>query len=90
MEDLTAKQHAELREAAKLASSMPEISHEIDGMSKTTMQSVFADIRNGTLTPDKAMSYWMEMYSYSRLMKRFETKAALAAPITTTRSVTHG
>jgi hypothetical protein len=79
----TDKELADMRSAAKLASSFPEIEHEIDGMSRSTMLSVFADIRNGTLTPDKAMSYWMEMYSYSRLIKRFETKAALATKVTT-------
>lgn len=78
----TDQQIEELRRAAKLASSMPEIEHEIAGMQATTMSSAFADIRNGTLTPEKAMAYLMELYSYNRLTKRFETKAALAASVT--------
>lgn len=78
----TDAQIEEMRRAAKLASSMPEIEHEINGMQNTTMTQAFAAIRDGTLTPDKAMSYWMELYSYHRLTKRFETKAALAASVT--------
>lgn len=79
---MTDQQLADLRQAAKLASSLPEINQEIDGMTRTTMQQAFGEIRMSTLTPEKAMSYLMELYSYHRLNKRFETKAALAATVT--------
>ena len=80
----------DLRVGAKLASSLPEITAEIEGMRSTVMVKAFNKISNGVLTPDEALSYWMELYSYSRLQKRFETKAAIADRVTETRRMTNG
>jgi hypothetical protein len=78
MTDPTPAQLAELRQAAKLSSSLPEINVEIDKMIKTLTTSVYQAIRKGELTPTEALAYWMEMYSYERLRTRLE-KAALPA-----------
>lgn len=79
-----------LRAAAKLASSMPEIADEVDKMIKSTQNKVFMKINKGELTPDQALSYWMEVFSYVRLLQRFETNVAVADQITNTRRMTDG
>lgn len=79
-----------LRTAAKLASSMPEIADEVAGMVKATQNKVFMKINKGELTPDQALSYWMEVYSYVRLLQRFETNVAVADQITNTRRMSDG
>lgn len=66
----------ELRMKARLASSMPEIENEIGAMRRTVMTRAYADIRAATLTPDKAMAYWFEMFSYERLENRLRDSAA--------------
>lgn len=80
----------QLRVGAKLASSMPEIADEVDKMIKSTQNKVFMKINKGELTPDQALSYWMEVYSYVRLLQRFETNVAVADQITNTRRMTDG
>jgi hypothetical protein len=83
---LTEKQTHDLRVGAKLASSLPEIEEAITRMQEQTMGRVFGHIRGATLTPEMALSYWMEMHSYTRLLKGFQTSAALAdGVIETTR-----
>lgn len=90
MTEMNEKEIHDLRVGAKLASGLPEISEEIASMIATTKNNVYAKIRSGTLTPQEALTAWMEMFSYDRLLKRFETKAALAGQVTETRSVTYG
>ncbi len=81
---LTEAQDFEARRAALLGESLPEVAVEIDTMMRTTMGHVYKLIRDGGLTPDKAMSYWMEMFSYDRLRKRLTDKAASAKAVTET------
>lgn len=83
---LTPEEILALRSAAKLASSLPEITSEIKGMDDTVINRAFGDIRKGTLTPERSMAYLMELYSNNRLLKRMEHSAAAAANITETRS----
>lgn len=81
---LTEATDRDLRRAAMLEDALPEVGQEIDGMMRTTMAHVYKLIRDGGLTPDKAMSYWMEMYGYDRLRKRLTDKAAAAKAVTET------
>jgi len=77
----TPAQVESLREAAYLSTVMPSIDAEIDGMEKTVHVAVYEHIRKGTLTPEAAMNYWMELYSYHRLRHRLTDKAATANTI---------
>lgn len=83
---MTEKEILALRNAAKLAASLPEITAELAAMDATVIGKAFADIRNGSLTADRAVSYLMELYSNNRLRKRMEQSAAEAANVTDTRS----
>lgn len=83
--DPTPAQVQALREAAGLASVMPTIEGQIEAMERSTRHTVFQLIGKGELTPEKAMSYWTEMYSYHRLRTRLNTQAATAST-TITRS----
>lgn len=79
--DPTPAQIEALREAAGLASVMPTIETSIDGMERSVRTLVFQAIAKGELTPEKAMSYWVEMYSYHRLRTRLNTTAAQASTV---------
>lgn len=81
---LTEAQDHEARRAALLGESLPEVAVEIDAMMRSTMLGVYKLIRAGSLTPDQALSYWMEMFSYDRLRKRLTDKAASAKAVTET------
>lgn len=86
----TPEELANLRAAADLQNVMPTLDTEISGMMNSTMQAVFGKIRKGELTDEEALSYWMEMYAYSRLNTRLKDRASLANAITETKEMTHG
>ena len=82
--------HNWAREAAKIAAGMPEIEAEIARMQNHTLATVYRLIRSGSLTPDAALSYWMEMHSYDKLLRGFEKKVSVAEQITETRRLSDG
>lgn len=81
---LTEAEASALRRSAYLADSLPEVNRELDGMTRSTMTKAFKAIRAGTLTPQEAMSYWMELFSYDRLSARLNEQAAVARTVTET------
>lgn len=83
-QELTPEDVEQLRLSAELQSVLPTITGEIDAMSKSVMNRVYIAISKGELTPEEAMSYWMEMYSYHRLTGRLNGRAKLADQVTTT------
>lgn len=76
----------ELRESAALQEVLPTVQKQIDNMKRSAEMRVFKDIREGSLTPDAALSYWMEMYSYSRLSIRLSEQADKANSLVTRRT----
>ena len=74
-----------LRKAANIASAMDDIMPEIDKMMETTMSQVFMKIGKAELTPEDALSYWYEMYSYHRLANRLRSQAKMAEQVTDRR-----
>jgi hypothetical protein len=82
---MTPEEVENLRIAADLQSVLPSITTEIDAMTRSVMNRVYIAIGKGELTPEEAMSYWMEMYSYHRLAGRLNTRAEMANQVVTTR-----
>lgn len=78
------KELADLRSATAVAEVLPELTNQIESMKHTVETNVYAAIRKGALTPEAALSYWMEMYAYNRLGVRMNDMAAPAAQVTTT------
>ena len=75
---------ARLRVAADLDSVMPTLNDEIAQMRNSTEVKVYRAIAEGELTPEEALSYWMEMYAYRRLETRIKEKASQASQVTET------
>jgi hypothetical protein len=86
----TLQEIADLRAAASIQHVLPEILSEIEAMEQSTRTQVFGKLRAGTLTPQEALAYWMEVFSYQRLRTKMTSKAELANKITETRSITNG
>ena len=60
-----------------IASILPFVETELDGMMHTVQVQVFAAIRKGTYTAEMGDNAWREMYGYYRLMKRLGTTARI-------------
>lgn len=82
---LTEDEDRSVRRAAFLQDALPEVDYEIEGMVKTTKSKAFKAIREGSLTPEQALSYWMELFSYDRLQNRLKQKANAAQSTETNR-----
>lgn len=82
MSDISPEDLVTIRSSAKLSGILPELQAELDGMSKTVMQQMFAAIRRKTLTADEALNAWMELYSYNRLLTRMSQRANIANSVT--------
>lgn len=83
---LTEDEDRSVRRAAFLQDALPEVDYEIEGMVKTTKAKAFKAIREGSLTPEQALSYWMELFSYDRLQSRLKTRATAAQSETNRRT----
>lgn len=79
MSEPTMEEVAAMRVAADLAPVLPVIEDQIKRMADTTISDAMKAIREGSLTPERAVSLWMEMHSYQRLSKRLIEKAAYRA-----------
>lgn len=77
MSEPTMEEAAAIAVAYDLAPVMPVIEDQIKRMADTTISDAMKAIREGTLTPERAVSLWMEMHSYQRLSKRLIEKSTI-------------
>ncbi len=76
-------QDAEARRLARLGAEMsgvmPFIEQEIDSLSRSLDNRMFAAISQGRMTPETALEGWMERAAYAKLLKHFQTICAMGA-----------
>lgn len=77
MNEPSFQEQADASAALELQPVMPIIHGQIDKMTETTMMAAFKDVREGKLTPERAVAYWMELHAYHRLSKRLDDKAVV-------------
>lgn len=78
----------DMRRGLKLAHSMAEIDDEIEDMVSFCIGQICHKAGRGALTPDEALSYCMELYSYQRLRQRLQKKVDAADRLA--RSMSNG
>ena len=82
--------------SSHIASILPFVETELDGMMRAVQVQVFAAIRKGTYTAEVGDNAWREMYGYYRLMKRLGTTVRIGQHVgekiadTLTIGETHG
>lgn len=65
--------------AARLQGVMPYLQDEIGKMEAQVKMRAFNAIRDGKLTPDLAISLWMEAHAVQMLHVRLRTKSIIGA-----------
>lgn len=70
-----------IRQGAELQSVKPYIDNDIAGMQKAVISFVLNAVNNGTLTPEIAMSKWVEFVSYTKLQQRLEQRIRVGQTI---------
>lgn len=57
-----------------LRTALPTLEAELEQQSSITARRIFDAIRDGNLTPEKAMNAWHELYGYERLLRRLRKR----------------
>ena len=70
--DIIARQNA-----TRLSAVSDLLNEQIDTMDRTVRASAFADLDKGTLTPDRALAYWMQMHANHRLRGKLKVATAI-------------
>lgn len=66
-EDLT-----KVRDGAIIANFLPYIEKELETIETGIRSKAYIMLGDGSMTPEAAMYFWMELYTVHRLRKRFQ------------------
>lgn len=70
----TPDQLDKISSGAHIASVLPFVQAEIEGMMDAVRARVFAALNDGTFDANMAEAAWREIHGYHRLLKRLETR----------------
>lgn len=76
-----------IRLGAEIQQFKPYMDNEIAVMQKAVVSSVLAAVNSGTLTPDIAMSKWMEYIAYQKLSQKFDQRINVGVSIGKNRNL---
>ena len=68
------EEFANIKQGVVLEGFMPYLEMEVEKMVKGLENKTFSAINAGTLTPEVALSAWMERYALKRLLTSFEQR----------------
>lgn len=72
---------AVVRNGAEMQNIKPYMDVEISSMQKAVVSFVLASVNNGTLTPEVALSKWIEYISYTKLQQRIDQRIRMGQTI---------
>lgn len=75
-EDLSA-----IQLGAKLQGTLPYFEEEVNNMQNAIVNSVLTAVNNGALTPDMAMSKWMEYIALRKLQQKFNQRIEIGKSV---------
>jgi hypothetical protein len=65
-------------EGKLLENMMPTIEDTVETTRKQIQMRAFKDIREGTLTPERAYAYWMELNGAFQMLHRLQTRVNIS------------
>lgn len=81
MRALTSEDLAHIRTGAELSQMAPYVNSEVAGLQKAVVSAVLHAVNEGTLTPEMALSKWMEYIAYLKLNQKFSQRVAVGNSI---------
>lgn len=70
-----------IRVGAEMQAVKPYIDSEIEGMKKAVVSSILQKVNDGSLTPDVALSKWVEYVAYIKLQQKYEQRIRMGQSI---------
>lgn len=77
----TPEEMRQITDGAAYAALLPKLQQDVEGMKQALQTKVFRQIREGTLTPDAALAYWIELKSLADLVSRFSTRVTIGVEL---------
>lgn len=74
---MKAEDLAQIRTGAELSQMAPYVNSEVAGLQKAVVSTVLHAVNEGTLTPEMALSKWMEYIAYVKLNQKFSQRVAV-------------
>lgn len=71
---MKAEDLANIRTGAELSQMAPYVNNEVAGLQKAVVSTVLRAVNEGTLTPEMALSKWMEYIAYLKLNQKFSQR----------------
>lgn len=65
---------SQIRLGAEMQNMKPYMDNEISSLQKSVVSFILSAVNAGTLTPEIAMSKWVEYVSYSKLQQRINQR----------------
>lgn len=78
---ITPTKLAKVQDVSVLSNFLPYIHREVDSLIHAVENRVFRELREGTLTPEAAMSAWMEVNALRQLSGRFDTRVRVGVSV---------
>lgn len=76
-----------IRFGAELSNFKPYLDTEVASLQKAVVSSVLSAVNAGTLTPEMAMSKWMEFISYTKLNQKLSQRIQVGVSVGSTRNL---
>ncbi len=70
-----------IRQGAELQNLKPYMDTEINGMQKAVVSFVLSAVNKGELTPDMALSKWVEYIAYFKLSQKIDQRIRVGQSI---------
>lgn len=75
------KDLSKIRHGAEIQQFKPYLDNEIVAMQRGVVSSVLSAVNTGTLTPEMALSKWMEYIAYLKLTQRLDQKVRIGQSV---------
>lgn len=70
-----------IRQGAEIQALKPYMDNEIAILQKAVVSFILASVNNGTLTPEIALSKWIEYVSYFKLQQKLEQRIRIGQSV---------
>lgn len=77
----TPEEMRQITDGAAYAALLPKLQQDVESMKKALQNKVYRNIREGALTPEAALAYWIEMKSLDDLVSRFNTRVVIGVEL---------
>lgn len=78
---MTPEQAKKVKDIAIIEGFKPYLDTEVDNLLRALDNKVYMEIEQGSLTAEKALSYWMERNSYRKLQQKFDKRTRVGQVI---------